>query len=180
MKFSLSWKLGNMKRLGDTVLPGDFTARWEFPDDHTVELDIRTHPVDVDGTSVVRPVCEAIRVQRNPAKPPLNGSEIRRLPLKNWIEYACVEAAMRPVSNASGAWEPIGDEAERQAALDDIRDSRRRRRITDELLETVAAVYDEEGGEAEMVAKKVHVSKAQAYRYIRLARDRGFLPPVDA
>ena len=181
MKFSLNWKLGSKARVGSTVLPGEFTARWEFPDDHSIELDIRAGAVDVDGTSVVRPVCQAIRVERNPARPPLNGSELRRLPLKNWIEFACVEAAMRPNPGVAGSWVPVGDDpARRQGALDDVQDSRRRRRITDELLETVATVFEEDGGGAEAVRKKMNVSKAQAYRYVRLARERGLLPEASA
>jgi hypothetical protein len=175
--FSIRYGLpANPRRLGNTMLPREFTARWESPDDHTIEIVIRVQPVDVGGTKAERCVCESVRLDRNPARPPLDGLELRRLKLKEKIETACVAVAMREEPPGSGGWGPVGTQDEAAAALSDVRQSQRRRRITDELLRQVAAVFDEADGDMEQVRQKMFVSKAQAYRYVREARKRGHLP----
>ncbi len=43
----------------------------------------------------------------------------------------------------------------------------------------VATVYLEAGSNAEAVRDRFHVSQAQAFRYVRMARERGLLPKGD-
>lgn len=51
-----------------------------------------------DGT----PVCNAIRIKRNRKGPSLSGAELRRLPLRNWVNYAVAQAALMPREGDSG------------------------------------------------------------------------------
>lgn len=178
MNVSIRWRLGGFGKIGaHTALPSEFTARFEFPSDHTVELDIAVRDVDVDGTMENRPICEAIRVERNPDRPPLSGNELRRMPINNWVEFACAQAALR--HSGPGVLEPITSDDEQSDAVADIQSSRRRRRITDSLLRDVSTVYLEAGADASAVRDKFHVSQAQAFRYVRMARERGLLPKGD-
>lgn len=175
----MTWKLGNgLSRIGaSTVLPSVFTARLEFPDDHTVELDISIEKVERDGRPHELPVCDAIRVERNPSRPPLTGDELRRFPLAHWVEFSCTQAAMRSeTSDGVTTMTPITTDADAEAAEAAVRGTRRRRRITDELLRDVATVYLHAGEDAGVVSDRFHVSQAQAFRYVRMARERGLLP----
>ena len=175
MQVSIRWHLSGFGKIGArTALPKEFTARLEFPEDHTVELDIALREVDVDGTTEHRPICEGVRVERNPARPPLSGRELRRMPIDNWVDFACSQAALR--HTGPGVLEPIVSEDQLEDAVSDIQSTRRRRRITDALLQDVATVYLEANGDVDAVRAKFHVSKAQAFRYVRLARERDKLP----
>ncbi len=180
MEISIRWQMGTggFGKIGaHTVLPKVFTARLEFPDDHTVELDIALREVDVNGTKDTRPICEAIRVDRNPARPPLSGNELRRMPINDWVDFACSQAALR--HGGPGLIRPLRTDEEESEAVDDIQSTRRRRRITDALLRDVASVYLEAGSKTDAVRDKFFVSQAQAFRYVRLARGRGFLAPKE-
>lgn len=176
MNVSIHWRELGFEKIGaHTALPRSFTARLEFPEDHTVELDITVQEVDVDGTIEGRPVCEAIRVERNPSRPPLSGGELRRMPVNNWVDFACAQAALRHAG--PGLLEPIMSEDQLRDAVTDVQSTRRRRRITPALLRDVATVYLEAGSDVGAVRDKFHVSQAQAFRYVRLARERKLLPP---
>lgn len=181
-RFSTSWDLmGGFRRIGKhTSLPARFTATFEDDDDHTVELEIAVVEVKLDGTSHAKPVCEKVTVTRNPARPPLTGTELRAVPIPKLLEFACLRVASTPVG--ASAWSiggPASEEAA-EAASADVRRSHRRRRVTDELLGNVAAVYLEAEGDhaAEEVAKAFFVSLSQAHRYLKQARERGLLPEL--
>lgn len=178
-RFTTTWGLtGGFRRIGKgTTLPARFTAVFEDDDDHTIELEVAVQEVKLDGTSHAKPVCEKVTVIRNPARPPLTGTELRALPIPKLLEFACTQVAMTPVG--ASAWSvggPASEEAA-EAASADVRRSHRRRRVTDELLGNVAAVYLEaEEHAAERVAEAFFVSMSQAHRYVKQSRDRGFLP----
>lgn len=186
MKFSMQWKLAGRNRSGlqrvgkRTVLPSEFVARFEFPDDHTVELDIAVQEVQRDGTAHTVPACNGIRIERNPSLPPLTGTELRRVPVGSWVEFACQQAAMRPVDGQPGAWAPVDTDDEADAALEEIRDRTKRRRVTDELLQNVATHYEHNGDSAQAVADAFHVSLSQAHRYLKQARAKGLLQEVES
>lgn len=173
--------MSGLRRIGKgTTLPARFTATFEDDDDHTIELQIVVQEVELDGTRHLKPLCEGIRVIRNPARAPLTGTELRGLPVANLLEFACVQVAMPEV--APSTWGIGGPESEStaKAAAEDVRRSHRRRRVTDELLGDVATVYLAARGDhaAEEVAKEFFVSLSQAHRYVKQARLRGFLPEV--
>ncbi len=151
----------------NTIIPADFTARfeeWDGPASHPVELDIA---ID-DG----RPVCQAVRVERHPKAPPLTGTELRRIPLAEWVGFASTRVAMTPTG--TGAWGPSSTEERLAAAAADVRVAVRRRRVTDEVLRDAANLYLQGG--ADLVAERLHVSMSQAFRYVQRARAKGYVP----
>lgn len=178
MRFSAHWQIGGkdptpLEKLGGALLPSPFTARFEFPDDHTVEMDVA-----IEGGA---PVVQVIRIERNPSRPPLWGSELRRLPLKEWVAFAVGQTALteRPSKPGVAAWSTTTDE-EAAAISDDARRRTRRRGITDELLRDVATTYraNVDDRPRDAVAERYTVALATAARYIKLARERGFLGPA--
>jgi hypothetical protein len=125
MQFSTIWNLAAappVRTMAGYALPAAFTARWEFDDDHTVELDVAVE----HGL----PVCNAIRVERNPARPSLSGSELRRIPVRSWLDFACAETNMRV--ERAGVLVPGAEE------VPEIARQYRRRSMTPELLHEVA------------------------------------------
>jgi hypothetical protein len=156
-----------LTRIGEaTALPPRFTARWEHPEDHTVELDITV----VNG----RPSCEAVRVIRNPGKPQLSGAELRRLPVENWVTFACAQAFVR--QNEDGSWSAPQTEEAELAGIADVERAVKRRWVNDDLLRQVAQVYEANGERADAVREAFNVSTSQAFRYIKTAREKGFIP----
>ena len=179
MKVSTTWNIGGKsgttwERLGEAILPSPFTARFSFPDDHTVDLEIRVQ----NGA----PVCEEIHILRNPSRPSLDGAEIRRMPLRDWVTYAVGLAAMtHRESGYQGTHklEPASpDETER--IIGEARRRFRRNTITDDLLRDVARVYraNQESKPRDAVADTFQVAPSTATRYLKLARERGFLRPA--
>ncbi|CAN5351792.1 hypothetical protein BH20ACT22_BH20ACT22_09950 [soil metagenome] len=157
------------KRLGEARIPSPFTARFEFPEDHAVEIDIAME----SGA----PVANAIRIERN-RKRPLTGTELRHLPLRDLVNVAVGQAAVVTKEVAPGIYE--GSPATADEALETSRQAdraKRRRTMTDEHLEAVAQVYRATGGDRprDAVMDEFQVSPAMASRYIKLARERGFL-----
>ncbi len=158
------------KRLGEARIPSPFTVRFEFPKDHAVEIDIAIE----SGA----PMCNAIRIERNPKRPSLTGTELRRLPLRDLVNAAVGQVAVVPKEVAAGTYE--GSPATVDEAFEISRQAdraKRRRTMTDEHLEAVAQVYRATGGDRprDAVMEAFQVSPAMASRYIKLARERGFL-----
>lgn len=152
-----------------------FVARFEYEDDHAVELEVNLE----DGTVV----CDGIRLERNPGKASLTASELRRLGpyLAGMIEQALSMAAMtpRPSAPGKGAWGPARDE-ELSHVKKTTRRRMARRSVGDNFLKEVALVYrnnlDQQPRQA--VAEAFTVAPSTATRYIKLAREKGFLGPA--
>ncbi len=179
MELSITWAFGGSRpvEIGPaTALPREFTASFTFPKDHTFEMDIA-----VEHTT---PVCNQLRVIRNPERGPLTGTELRRVPLASWLELVCREAALRVEEASPGGVAMSPASAEEQVAA--ARASRRHRNaMTDELLREVANAHQSRDPETdarspvEVVRDAFHVSPSTAHRYVSLARKRGFLPPKE-
>lgn len=175
VKVSISWQSADgFAGLGETILPGRFTARFEQDEAALVELEIAV----IGG----RPSVEAIRLERNPDGPPLTGEEIRRVPLANWMDYACAQAGM--VRRGEGVYAPPATNEEEQLVLEEAQEARRRRVITDQFLRSVMS----EWGRAEAlgytgrdvadhVADHFKKSTSQIYRWRQEAQRRGFVGP---
>lgn len=152
------------------MLPEVFTARIEVEGDHSVELDIA---VD-HGT----PVCNAVRILRNPNRPSLTGRETRRLPLAEWVSYACSIAGVAN-QGATTTDEPWQSEGYRAAVENVARRSRRRNvRATPDFLAEVARIY-RANADAPVEAVREYfgpIGHSTAARYVKLARDAGLLP----
>ena len=176
MKFSVSWQLTGkaLKQMGEARYPTRFTARFEYPENHTIELGL-----DIEDEA---PVCDVIRLQRHPERPSLNGSELRRLPLRDMITFAVAQAAHTRRASSSEGTSVWGPATEHQMAAigPDISRRARRNSVTDDLLRDVARVYQAnvEHQPREAVRETFTVSAASASRYIKLARQRGFLGPA--
>lgn len=179
VKLSFSWDIAGrdgrtgFERVGDAVLPRRFTARFEFPEDHDVELEI-----GVEGGT---PVCESIRIVRNPGRPSLTGAEMKRLPLANWIAMAATGVAMTRTEDAFPpgvtGWEPAS-EGDQEHIFADVEKRQRRRVIDDSLLRDVARVYRanvDTGAPTDAVREQFHVAGSTAARYVKLARQAGHL-----
>jgi hypothetical protein len=181
VKLRTEWHSSDMRGrdvfLADDVrVPAALTATFEFEQDHTFALELAMR----EG----HPVCERVEVARNPARGPLTGDELRRIPLANWIEFAYTGSAMirTHLEGTVGTWEPIESEEEVERVADLLTRSRRRNAITDTFLRDVAKVYREHEGAAPTAAVKEAflVSHSTAARYVRLARERGHLPKPTA
>ncbi|HKF88489.1 MAG TPA: hypothetical protein VKB85_10500 [Propionibacteriaceae bacterium] len=79
------------------------------------------------------------------------------------------------IRSTSAEWQSEGYRADMERVA---RRSRRRNTVTDELLRDVARVYRANANSTpvEVVRETFGVAYGTAARYIRLARDRGFLP----
>lgn len=170
MRFSYSWTFkgrGSLSRITKrTVLPTEMTARFDFEgEDHDVEMDV----VVKDG----KPQVDQIRVLRADGLPPLDGTELRRIPFTDWLQFACAQAGI--LVQGEGNLGPPTDEDEARQVADDVGRATRRRVITDDLLRRVADLH-KEGGYAEVMSG-LPCGDRQAYRYVREARERGIMPP---
>jgi hypothetical protein len=154
------------------MLPEQFIARFIVGDDHTVEMDIAT----VDGA----PVCNAVRVIRHPRRPSLSGHELRRFPLAEWVRYACSMVGVGNqggVQTTSAEWKTDTYRADVERV---IPQPWRRNVLTDDFLKEVASVYRANADSApiEAIREAWPSAHSTAARWVRLARDRGFLPPT--
>jgi hypothetical protein len=154
----------DMVRIGEaTFVPDRYSAQFSFDEDHDVTFDVVVH--------AGRPEVEAIHVHRGESQPPLTGDELRRLPVMSWVELATEQVAW--VVTAPGALaKPAAPEASTRHEV--ARAVRRRRPVTTERLEEVAFAY-RQSPSPPAVARKLHVSRSQAYRLVAEARRRGLI-----
>lgn len=174
MKLRTEWEAGGDRSVflsEDVRVPAALTATFGFERDHTVRLEL--------AMEQGRPVCERIEVIRHPDRRPLDGEELRRLPLPRYVKLAYSGAALvRTQANEDGSvsWEPADDEQSSRVA-DLLTRSRRRNAITDSLLRDVAEVYRAaDARPTTAVMEAFSVSHSTAARYVRLARERNYLP----
>lgn len=156
-------------------LPEKFTARFSIEDDHTVEMDIA-----VEHGS---PVCNGLRVFRAAGRPSLTGHELRRLPLAQWVTFACSVVGFANQGGIQTTAEGYRTEGYRQSIEQVVRKAGRRNRVTEELLQDVARVYraavDEGRSPVEAVQETFGpIGHSTAARYVKLARDGGHLSPT--
>ena len=172
MRFSVTWNMldGRPQRIGPTTaLPGRFTARWEYDEDHTVEMDITVS----DGL----PACEAIRIERNPSRAPLSGEELRRIPVANWVEFACQEVGMKVTGIGGGDSQLTPLRADDTKGATEISSAvARRRHVDDAYLRDAVVTWREQNRDPRAAAKSLNVSVSQLHRYLKKARESGFAP----
>jgi hypothetical protein len=170
VRLSYSFQLDRMARVGKvTALPRRLTAILEYPEDHTVEMEI----VVEDRT----PRCSALRIVRNPRRGWLNGTELRRLPLQNWVEFVCATAGLvvdAPSGSDTARIRPAQDDKEMETISQEVQRATRRRVVDDDFLRKVAVAYDV-GGHQQVNSELGPASESQVFRWIRKARELGFL-----
>jgi hypothetical protein len=148
------------------------------------------------------PVCEELRLRRRPGGPPVSGTVLRRIPVGDYVTRAVeqlghavykrspdgpptytfdgVEAPVRAVEfDEQHDMTPIGGmprTAEYKAAA---RTPREAGRISDDTLREVADIYRkahaERAAPTEAVATEMSISRTSAGRWVRRARERGYL-----
>jgi hypothetical protein len=156
-------------------IPERFIARFIKKDDHTVEMEI--------GVEEGVPVCNVVKVIRHPGRPSLTGHELRRFPLADRMAYACSRVG---VGNQGGVATTAAEWRSEQYRSDIervTRRSRRRNTVTDDFLRDVARVYRANADSAPVDAVRGTfgpIAYSTAARYVKLARDRGFLPQTSA
>lgn len=159
-----SWVEGDVEVDG-AVLPRRFTAVIE--DDG---MNVRI------GVALIAERWEVTELAFDSAEAPfldqaLAGSFMSNL--ENWKKLLVLRLQMAPMRDGSGRPVSAPDQMEFKRALD-IR--QRRRLIDDELLASVAEVYSSAPSkQAKAVEKHFVTSPATASRWIKLARERGFL-----
>jgi hypothetical protein len=178
VQFSATWDLPNTNHvdMGSGVdLPAAFTARFTVEGDHTVEMDIA-----IDHGA---PVCNGLRVMRASGRPSLTGHELRRLPIAEWVIYACSAAGFANQGGVRTTEADFESEGERRAIEDAVRAraKRKNRRTTPAFLQDVARVYrgSTDTPPVEAVREAFGpIGHSTAARYVKLARDAGYLPPT--
>src|SRR5215204_4959870 len=145
------------------MLPEQFTAQFAVRNGHTVEMDIAA----IDGA----PVCNALRVIRHPDRPSLTGHELRRLPLADWVAFACSMVGVGnqgDVPTTSAQWRSETYRADLERA---VRRSRRRNSLTDEFLREVARIYRSNADERpiEAIQEAWPSAHSTAARWVKLA-----------
>lgn len=169
VSYNFSLPGSGLARIGKaTALPRSFTARLEYPEDHTVEMDVAVE----DGT----PRCSELRVIRNPGLGWLNGTELRRFPLQRWLEFVCANAGMvvEPGSVPGNSLLRLPGEVDSEKVQRDVQRATRRRSIDDDFLREVADAY-RVGGAQRVKAELGPASDSQVFRWVRRARERGIL-----
>jgi hypothetical protein len=156
-------------------IPERFIARFIVKGDHTVEMEI--------GVEEGAPVCNVVKVIRHPGRPSLTGHELRRFPLGDWVTYACSRFGVGNqggIATTGAKWQ---SEQYRSDIERVVRRSRRRNRVRDDFLRDVARVYRANADSAPVDAVRDAfgpIAYSTAARYVKLARDRGFLPQTSA
>ncbi len=181
-------------RLGGGFVPfGDpeghlfLPCRYTLEDDEAAAGNLEVDVVVEDG----RPIAERVIVQRRPGGPSVTAESLRTIPLGRYLRASAVIAAMKGEQKDDGSitLEPVEATSDADTLVDADRRAAgrgRRRTVTADHLAEVARVYEaelgraREGGQAgptAAVARHWTVARPTASRWVRLARERGFLAP---
>jgi hypothetical protein len=138
------------------------------------ERDFPIIDVEIEGG---QPRCVGIR--RRPGGPSLTGELIREVPITGFIRAAAYALAVERAGKHEGAdvWRHILGRAAREEFEDGLRPPRRGKRVTDEFLEEVTAVYRAAllAGKppTRAVAESFTASGGTPGRWVQQARRRG-------
>lgn len=172
----------SMGKAGDMVLIGKDRVA---PSRVTVTVD-DGDPVTPYVTAIYEvrngePQCREVRIVSTDDGREIRAGDGRKLRIEDWMEDALADTAMPfggSGSDGSTSWN-APDDADGDETVRQVRVVRRqaRRRVTDELLQQVAAVYraNIEDNPTEAVAARVGKSHRTAGSYVKQAREAGFL-----
>lgn len=173
-------ELTDLVTIGDRLVPG--TIDVTFPGAEGQPALTMT----IDSTTGV-PRCIEIRITAKPAGREVRTTDLRAVAIEDWLEAIVAEAAGMILIQAddgtviTGPWPVSG--GERREAIDAIRSARRsaRRRVTPELLQRVAEVYQQHQDErpVQAVMDAFGTSRRTASRYVHLARQQDLFPVRD-
>lgn len=158
-----------LRDLGSGVLvPAEFECAFEYEEDHTVRMRIT---VDDRGHAA----CDELCIVRHPRKPPLSGTELRRLNVREHVEYAVASKSVVGKQRDDGTTVitvPSGANEERVANAAER--AVRRRTLTPEFLREVAAIAERVSPDdrAAEISDVYDVSIQTAYRWLKKAKLR--------
>lgn len=107
----------------------------------------------------------------------IRATDLRAIKVEDLVE-AIVSACMLPAERTDDGMVILDRDVEPRSNVARLRVARRneRRKVTDELLQRVAAVYQAEPDRPVLEIQRVlGVSRSTAFRYVQVARERGFL-----
>lgn len=111
----------------------------------------------------------------------VRATDLRAIKVEDLVE-AIVSACMLPAERTDEGMVILDRDVEPRSNVARLRIARRneRRKVTDELLQRVAAVYRAEPDRPVLEVQRVlGVSRSTAFRYVQVARERGFLAEKD-
>ena len=159
---------------GDRVQVGD---RRRVPREIFVQIRGGTNQPDYELKIEVRggvPRWAEVTLRARPDGPEVRDKDLDAIRLDDWLEQ--IVAMCSVAKSGAGAWSKPGNDT---GALADIRRAKSGRpRISRERLQKVAEIYRQHFDDrpTEAVAHAFGKDRRTAARYVRLARDAGFLP----
>lgn len=133
-----------------------------------------------------RPEVDEVRVVRHAGEAEITATALSTIPLREIVDGVKITIAEVMVLELDDSGTP-GEDGHFDEDTNDaawlagksVEALRRRRTVTDELLQEVARVYegDTTGAPTKAVADHFPTSHRNATRYVALARERGFLAP---
>jgi hypothetical protein len=162
----------------DREMPAEFVVNF-WPRSEIDEPYVEIHYAVIGGV----PQCRAIVISAIKRRREVRAADLRRIPIEDVLEATAAQIAEQVTTTANGTEQrvrrPLVDPW-RRSGVAAVRGARRqlRRKITDDLLRQVAAVYraNVDGGKpVAAVAADLGVEDRTARLYVRRARDRGFL-----
>jgi hypothetical protein len=171
---------------GDVVVPMAMQAViTQASDDETDPLPVVTVTLDVEVVDRV-PLCTRFQVEGSPAHP-VTKRLLGQMSPEQWAGAVVALCAVTTPPDSPTFQSVIDDMVDGEvrmlhipllvdpeAGQDAVEQVRRRRTVTPTRLAQVAAAYQRGGAAA--VARESHISRAQAFRLVRQARDAGYLP----
>jgi hypothetical protein len=159
------------KVAGTEVSLPDFTLTYDAPDEPLVELDL----IVDDGV----PVVDEIRIVRRRGSASLTITALKTLPITALVDEAWQRMAMTVRPSPDGKV-MIAEPVDLFGTSEQPVRVRRRRQtpMTDSFLREVARVYRdalEQPAPMQSTAERLHASYRTASRWVKLARDRGFI-----
>ncbi len=132
-------------------------------------LSVRLHGEVIDGV----PECTELTIRRADGQP-LAAKNLRSLPLSKWLRHAVATQSFHRSTPGSPIYGLESSDEQRREVLEKLPSGRIR--VNDVLLRRVADIYERaESAPTKAVQDEFLVSRSQASRYVRAARDKGFL-----
>jgi hypothetical protein len=169
---------GTWVRVGDREMPREWVVDF-WPRQAIDEPYVEIHNAVINGV----PQTRAVVISAIKGKREVRAADLRRIPIEDVLEATAVQIGEQVTASPNGTEQrvrrPLLDPW-RRGGVAAVRGARRqlRRKITDDLLRQVAAIYraNVEGGKpVAAVAADLDVEPRTARLYVRRARDRGFL-----
>jgi hypothetical protein len=180
-----SWDLAGhvpapYRGIGGIVVPSPYqvtvTGRPRLPYDLVIDVVVE------DGELA----CERLELHRKPNGTAITMAKVRKIPLGRLLRNTVPILKASPSKQEPGVLEvePVEEGQDLSEAYRPRPPRKQRGLIDSETLRQVAQTYQaaqaagESGRPIQAVMSKLHVSRATAYRHLKLAKERGYLQPT--